>query len=419
MNDFFIRLQSFAGLFVLALLAWVMGENRKDVSLKGTFTGIFVQLALAGIIFTVPGFKDLFLLLNRFVASLESATRAGTSFVFGYLGGGLLPFDERSAGSSFVLAFQALPLILVVSALSSLLFYWRVLPHIVKVFSIVLEKTLNIGGALGLGASANIFVGMVESPLLIRPYLKEMTRSELFSVMTCGMATIAGTVMVLYASIIGRVIPDAMGQILIASIISAPAALTVSRLMIPETGKETAGRLVPPQTASSSMDAITKGTTDGLRLLLNIVAMLIVLVALVSLANQILGLLPDAEGSPITLQRLFGFVMAPVVWLMGVPWAEAHTAGSLMGTKTVLNELIAYVELANLPPGALSERSRLIMTYAMCGFANFGSLGIMIGGLGSMAPERRQEIISMGMRSIVSGTLATCMTGAVVGIFQV
>jgi CNT family concentrative nucleoside transporter len=258
---------------------------------------------------------------------------------------------------------------------------------------------------------------MVEAPLLIRPYLREMTRSELFAVMTCGMATIAGTVMVLYASIIGRVIPDAMGQILIASMISAPAALTVSRLMVPETGKETAGRLVPPRTADSSMDAITSGTTDGLKLLLNIVAMLIVLIALVSLANQILGLLPTAGGSPITLQRLLGYVMAPVVWLMGVPWAEAHTAGALMGTKTVLNELIAYVELANLPPGALSERSRLIMTYAMCGFANFGSLGIMIGGLGSIAPERRQEIISLGMRSIVSGTLATCMTGAVVGIF--
>jgi CNT family concentrative nucleoside transporter len=417
MNDLYIRLQSFAGLLILALLAWVVSENRKSVSWRGTFAGIAVQLALAGIIFTVPVFKDVFLLLNRFVESLESATRTGTSFVFGYLGGGYLPFDEKSAGSSFVLAFQALPLVLVVSALSSLLFYWRVLPYIVKIFSLVLEKTLNIGGALGLAASANIFVGMVEAPLLIRPYLREMTRSELFAVMTCGMATIAGTVMVLYASIIGRVIPDAMGQILIASMISAPAALTVSRLMVPETGKETAGRLVPPRTADSSMDAITSGTTDGLKLLLNIVAMLIVLIALVSLANQILGLLPTAGGSPITLQRLLGYVMAPVVWLMGVPWAEAHTAGALMGTKTVLNELIAYVELANLPPGALSERSRLIMTYAMCGFANFGSLGIMIGGLGSIAPERRQEIISLGMRSIVSGTLATCMTGAVVGIF--
>jgi CNT family concentrative nucleoside transporter len=247
--------------------------------------------------------------------------------------------------------------------------------------------------------------------------MKDMTRSELFSIMTCGMATIAGTVMVLYASVLRFVIPDAMGHILIASIISAPAAITVSRLMIPEVSEVTAGRLLPSQTARSSMDAITKGTTDGLSLLLNIVAMLIVLVALVSLVNILLGILPNIGGSPVTLQRLLGYIMSPIVWLMGIPWSEAQTAGSLMGTKTILNELLAYLDLAHLPENALSERSRLIMTYAMCGFANFGSLGIMIGGLGSMVPERRNEIVSLGMKSIVSGTIATCMTGAVVGVF--
>jgi len=412
-----MRFQSFIGLFVIAALAWAVSENRRKVSLKGALIGILVQFSIAALLLKVPFSQNIFLILNNFVISLEDATRAGTSFVFGYLGGGKLPFEESYPGASFILALQALPIVLVVSALSSLLFYWRILPIIVKAFSYILEKTLKLGGALGLGTAANIFVGMIESPLFIKPYLKDMTRSELFSIMTCGMATIAGTVMVLYASILRNVIPDAIGHILIASIVSAPAAITVSRLMIPEVGEATAGKLVPTQTATSSMDAITKGTTDGLKLLLNIVAMLIVLVALVSLVNKALGVLPDISESPITLQRLLGYVMSPIVWLMGIPWAEAQTAGSLMGTKTILNELLAYLDLARLPENALSPRSRLIMTYAMCGFANFGSLGIMIGGLGSMVPERRNEIVSLGMKSIVSGTLATCMTGAIVGVF--
>jgi CNT family concentrative nucleoside transporter len=412
-----MKIQSFIGLFVLAALAWIISENRKQVSWKGALAGILVQLVFAGILLKVPVSQNIFLVLNKLVISLEEATKAGTSFVFGYLGGGSLPFEEKYPGAGFVLALQALPLVLVVSALSSLLFYWRILPYIVKAFSFVLEKTMNLGGALGLGVAANIFVGMIESPLLIKPYLKVMTRSELFSIMTCGLATIAGTVMILYASILKVVIPDSIGHILIASIISAPAAITVSRLMIPETGKGTAGKLMPLQTATSSMDAITNGTSDGLKLLLNIVAMLIVLVALVCLVNQALSIIPHIGGKPVTLQRLLGYVMSPIVWLIGIPWAEAQTAGGLMGTKTILNEFIAYLELANLPEGALSLRSRLIMTYALCGFANLGSLGIMIGGLGSMVPERKNEIVALGMKSIVAGTLATCMTGAIVGIF--
>ncbi|MGD9348698.1 MAG: nucleoside transporter C-terminal domain-containing protein, partial [Desulfobacterales bacterium] len=274
----------------------------------------------------------------------------------------------------------------------------------------------RVGGAEGLGVSANIFVGMVESPLFIRPYLKDMTRSEIFTLMTCGMATIAGTVMVLYASILSEKIPDVMGHILTASIISVPAAVTISKIMVPETATPTGGQLSAAEPASSSMDAITKGTLQGIELLLNIVAMLVVLVALVYLVNLILGLLPDIGGAPLTLQRILGMMMAPVVWLMGVPWSEAFTAGALMGTKTILNELLAYIDLSRLSPDALSPRSFLIMTYAMCGFANPGSLGIMIGGLGTMAPGRRSEIVALGLRSIVAGTLATCMTGAIVGI---
>ncbi len=408
--------QSMAGLVVFAGVAWLISENRTKVRLIIIIVGIGIQLTVGLILLKLPIFRDFFISLNRLVLSIEESTTAGTSMVFGYLGGGDLPFMEKFPGASFILAFRALPLILVVSALSALLFYWKILPIVVKAFSWSIQKTMGLGGAEGLGVSANIFVGMVESPLFIRPYLKEMTRSEIFTLMTCGMATIAGTVMVLYASILSGAIPDIMGHILTASIISVPAAITISKIIVPETGQPTSGELTSPEEALSAMDAITKGTVQGVQLLINIIAMLIVLVALVYLINLILGLLPEIEGQPITLQRIMGLIMAPVVWLMGIPWEEAPVAGSLMGTKTILNEFLAYLDMSHLAKGTLSPKSMLIMTYAMCGFANPGSLGIMIGGMGTMAPEKRDEIVSLGFRSIVSGTLATCMTGAVVGI---
>ena len=381
--------------------------------------GLALQLILAVLLLKLPPVKDAFLALNAVLGGLEQATQAGTAFVFGYLGGGKAPFAESDPASSFILAFRALPLVLVISALSSLLFFWRILPWIVRGISRVLEATMGVGGAVGLSTAANIFVGMVEAPLFIRPYLAQMSRGELFIVMTCGMAGISGTVMVIYASFLAPVIPDALGHILIASIISAPAAIVVSVLMVPSAGVATSGRLVPAQQASSSMDAITTGTLDGLGLLLNIIALLIVLVALVTLANVMLEALPAFNGRPITLQRMLGILLSPLAWLVGVPWSEAPAAGALLGTKTVLNEFIAYLDLAHLPEGALSLRSRMLMTYALCGFANFGSLGILIGGLTTMAPERRDEIVGLGMKSIVAGTLATCMTGAIVGMLWV
>jgi CNT family concentrative nucleoside transporter len=300
--------------------------------------------------------------------------------------------------------------------LSALLFYWRVLPWLVRLLSAVLEKTLGIGGAVGLSTAANIFIGMVEAPLVVRPYLTKLSRGELFIVMTCGMAGVAGTVMVLYASILGPAVPDAIGHILAASIISAPAAIVVAALMVPPQGGPTPARLDVPSPARSAMDAVTRGTVDGLQLLLNIVALLIVLVALVTLVNLGLAGLPAFDGAPMSMERALGFVMAPLTWLAGVPWAEAQAAGALMGVKTVLNEFVAYLQLAQLPAEALSQRSRVIMTYALCGFANFGSLGIMLGGLTAMVPERRDDIVALGMRSIVSGTLATLVTAAAVGV---
>jgi CNT family concentrative nucleoside transporter len=407
--------RSFLGFLALHALAWALSENRRTVAWRPVLAGMALTLALGVLLLKAPLVQHAFVVLNDALGALERATRDGTAFVFGFLGGGPLPYPESYPGATFVLAFRALPLVVVVSALSALLFYWRVLPWVVKGFSAMLEKTLGVGGAIGLSSAANVFVGMVEAPLVVKPYIRGMSRSELFILMSCGMATVAGTVMALYASILSKAIPGALGHVLAASIISTPAAIAISVLMVPGKGPATEGKLVP-QTATSSMDAITRGTVDGVQLLINIVAMLLVLVALVSLANQLLSLLPQVAGAPVTLQRVLGAVMAPLVWIMGVPWQEAGAAGALMGTKTVLNELLAYIDLAGLPAGTLSPRTSLMMTYALCGFANFGSLGIMIGGLATMAPERRDEIVALGGKTIVSGTLATCVAGSVVGI---
>jgi CNT family concentrative nucleoside transporter len=413
-----LQLQSAFGIFALLAIAWAFGENRRAVSLRQAAIGLAATLVTAVALIKLPAVAHAFGAINDAVGAISAASRAGTSFVFGYLGGGALPFDLKTPGADFVLAFQALPIVLVMSVLTTLLFYWRILPPIVRGMAWLLERTLGVGGAVGLSTAANIFLGMVEAPLFVRPYLARMTRSELFLVMTGGMAGIAGTVLVLYATLLAPLIPDAAAHFVIASVLGAPAAILVSLIMVPETSKSLTGGALedPDMHAAGTMDAIVKGTTAGLELLLNIIAMLIVLVALVHLANSILSLLPNAGGAAISLQRILGYAMAPVCWLLGLPWPQAVTAGSLMGTKTVLNELIAYVDLSKLPPDALDPRSKLIMLYAMCGFANFGSLGIMIGGLGVMAPERRDEINSLGLKSIVSGTLTTCLIGAVVGV---
>jgi CNT family concentrative nucleoside transporter len=421
-----LQLQSAFGVFALLAVAWAFGENRRAVSPRQAAIGLGVTFLTALALIKLPLVAHAFGAINDAVGAISAASRAGTSFVFGYLGGGALPFDLKAPGADFILAFQALPVVLVMSVLTTLLFYWRILPPLVRGLAWLLERTLGVGGAVGLSTAANIFLGMVEAPLFIRPYLAQLTRSELFLVMTGGMAGIAGTVLVLYATLLAPLIPDAAAHFVIASVLGAPAAILISLIMVPETdARRTGGALEdarvagdPDRHASSTMDAIVRGTTAGLELLLNIVAMLIVLVALVHLANAILGLLPDAGGKAISLQRLLGYAMAPVCWLMGLPWPQAITAGALMGVKTVLNELIAYVDLSKLGPDALDPRSRLIMLYAMCGFANFGSLGIMIGGLGTMAPERRGEINSLGLKSIVSGTLTTCLMGAIVGVLS-
>ncbi|MET0907637.1 MAG: nucleoside:proton symporter [Bradyrhizobiaceae bacterium] len=413
-----LQLQSAFGIVALLGIAWLCGEHRSKVSWRKAAIGLAATIATALILLKLPVVTRAFGVINDAVSTIAAASRAGTSFVFGYLGGGALPFDLKAPGADFVLALQALPVVLVISVLTTLLFYWRILPPIVRGMAWVLERTLGIGGAVGLSTAANIFLGMVEAPLFIRPYIAQLTRSELFVVMTGGMAGIAGTVLVLYATFMAPLLPDASAHFVIASVLSAPAAILVSLIMVPETeDRRTGGSLAETASpATSTMDAIVKGTTAGIELLVNIVALLLVFVALMYLMNAMLMLLPAVGDAPLTGQRLMGYAMAPICWLMGLPWQQAITAGSLMGVKTILNELIAYVQLAQLDANALDPRSRLIMLYALCGFANFASLGIMIGGLGTMAPERRDEINALGLKSILSGTLTTCLMGAIVGV---
>jgi len=398
-------MHALAGMAGLVALAWALSENRRAIPWRAVVVGLGLLVIGAIVCLKVSLVKNLFMKLNDVLLVLERATQAGTSLVFGYLGGGPAPFQVSDVSSNFVLAFRALPIVLVISALSALLFYWRVIPAVVRGLSFVLEKAMRVGGVVGLSTAANVFVGMVEAPLFVRPYLARLSRGELFAIMAGGMASIAGTVLFLYGSILGRVMPDAVAHLLIASILSAPAALVIAFVMVPPqvTSNEA---LTLKSDAAGSMDALTRGTLEGAQLLLNIVAMLVVFVALVALVNLVIA--------PYTLQGALGWLLAPLAWLAGISWAEARDAGALLGTKTVINELVAYLDLSQM--GHLSERSRVLMTYALCGFANFGSLGIMIGGLGTMAPERRAEVVDLGIKSIVAGTLATCLTSAAVAL---
>jgi CNT family concentrative nucleoside transporter len=415
-------LQGLLGIAGLIGLAWLVSERKRGVAWRAVGLGLALQLFLAVILIKVPVLQSFFAVLNRAVTALSEATLAGTSLLFGYVGGAPPPWATTGAGSNFILAFQSFPLILVISALSALFFHWNIIQPIVRAFAWVLRRTIGIDGPAGVAAVMEIFVGMVEAPLVVKPYLRAESRTGLFVIMTAGMATVAGTVMVLYATMLTGIIPNPLGQILTASIIATPAAIVMAYIMVPEDpaapkrGADSAEILLAREPGDNMMSVITRGTIEGAQLLINVIAMMIVLVALVSLVNQIIGLAPDVSGAPLTLQRIFGWLMSPLAWMTGIPWSEAPAAGALLGTKTALNELIAYSDLSQLPPEALSPRSRLIMSYALAGFANFGSLGIMIGGLSAMVPERRNEIVQLAPKALISGTLATCMSGAMVGL---
>ena len=415
MPDMFI--QGFLGLIFFISICWIFSENRKNVKLKLVAIGLLTQVFISVLMTKSSAIQSGFITLGKLVTALKEATLQGSSFVFGYVGGGEIPFLVKDGANTFSFTFQALPMIFVISAISMVLFYWKILPSIVQGFSWVLQNTLQIGGALGVCSAAKVFFGQNEAPLLIRPYLNSLSRSELFTVMTLGMATTSATMMAMYVAILGDTVPNVLSHILTASVISVPAAITLSRIVVPELGNMTGGKLVTPYEFTSTMDAVSKGASDAIKLFINIIAILIVFIALVSLLNKVIShLLPHIYGEPITLQRILGIVMAPFAWLMGIPWGEAKVAGSLLGTKTILNEIYAFVELTKTPSEALSPHSRLILLYALCGFANFSSIGLQIGGLGTLAPERRKDIISLGFRAVLTGTLSSMMSGTIVGL---
>ena len=422
-----VTLQALFGLVVFIGIAVLFSEQRRMLNWQLLAAGLGLQFLVAFVMFRFELLQALLNALNRVVVAIADATETGSLFVFGYLGGDpsnvAYPFSVDNPEATVILAFRILPLILIFTVLSAILWHFRILPLIVRGFSIVLRRAMGVSGAVGLSAAANIFIGMVESPALIRPYIKRLTRSELFVVMSCGMATIAGTVMVLYSVILGEVIDNALGHILTASVISAPAAIMLALIMVPAIPKDSAqiagGDAVDISTDYHSvMDAIVRGTSDGLKLMINVGAMLLVFIALVALFNSALLLVPYSSNDPLTLQTILGWMFAPLVWLMGIPWQEAQLAGTLMGIKTALNELLAFLALVDLPAESLSDKSTIIMTYALCGFANFGSLGIMIAGLSGMCSERTREIVALAPKSLISGTLATCMTGAIAGLLS-
>ena len=410
--------RSLLALVAIMAVCWLFSENKRRFPILMAIGAIGVQAGLVFALFAFPQAQPVLKGIADSFNALAAATDEGTKFVFSFLGGGDQPYQQAQPGGGppFIFAFRVLPLILVISALSALLWHWGILKIIIRGFGFLFQKTMGIGGASATAAAANIFMGMVESPIVIKGYLEKLTRSEIFMMMVLGLGTVAGSTLVAYALFLGPVLPNAAAHVLVASIISAPACVLLARIMIPEPPGQ--GGEVADYSSDlkyrSTMDAITTGVAEGLQVVLNIAATLIVFVALVALANALLTLLPPVMGAELTLQRVFGWVFAPLAWLMGVSWADAQVAGQLLGTKLFLTEFIAFIDLSN-PDLVISERSRMIMTYAICGFANVGSVGIMVGGMTALFPEeRRAMILDLAWKSLLPGFLATMMTAAVV-----
>ena len=410
------HLQSALGICAIIATAWAFSEDRRAFNWRTVAGTLLLQAAVALLLLKLPVLRDTLFRLNGVVGALTQATGAGTGFIFGYMGGGPAPFTVTHPANMINLAFSILPLVMVISALSAILWHWRILPAIVHGLAVVLKRTLGLGGAVGLSAAATVFLGNIEGLLVIRPYLVRLTRTELFVLMTVGLSVIAGTVFVLYATILKSVLPGALGHLLVASLMSLPAGVLMARLMVPGPAQTDLTEQQEGVHYRSTMDAMAQGTEDGLKIYLQILAMLIVTTSLMALANVILAQLPALGGAPLTLERMLGWLFSPFVWLLGVPWQEAGAAGSLMGIKVTLTELVAYLRLAAMPAGTLDPRSTQIMVYAMCGFANFASVGILIAGMSALIPQRRDEVVSLALKALVAGTMASGLSGAMVGL---
>ena len=414
-------LQIIIGFIGLVCIAIPFSQNKSSINYRHIVAAIFLQVILAFALLKIPFIVQIFAYLSEGVTALQAATQEGAEFVFGYLSNSSTsPFEISGTGNSMIFAFQILPLIIVISSLSALLWFWNILPLIIRAISKIFEKLFNIGGPIGLGATANIIMGQVEAPLLVRPYLSKMTEKELLILMTAGMSTVSGSIMIALVSMLAPQFPDVnlIQHLVSASILSIPAAIMYANIMIPSSEVTNFDGNSVPKVYDSSMDAITRGTRDGLDICLNVGAILIAFIALVSLLNSLLGILGGWIGvSDLSLQLILGYIFFPIVWLMGVPLSETLASAELLGVKTALNEFVAYGALANLETGVLSDRSKLITLYALCGFANFSSVGILVSGISAMAPERKNDLIKVSIKALIGATLASCMTGLVIGIF--
>ena len=408
--------QSLTGVALVLLLCWLISEDRGRFPWRLTLIALAVQVAMVLLLFASPGARTVLEAVGRGVDALAGSAQAGTRFVFGFLAGGEQPYPAV-AGPPYILAFRVLPVILVICALSALLWHWRILKWITQAFGLVFRKLLGLRGPPSLAAAATIFMGQVEGPIFIRAYLDRLTRSELFLLITVGMSCVSGSTMVAYASLLHDVLPNAAVHVLTASIISAPAGVLLARVVVPPDPIESVEDFdhEAEKRYESSIDALIRGTGDGLTIVLNVAATLVVFVAIVTIADGLLALLPQVGGGAVSIERGLGLAFTPLAWSLGVPWSEAPAAGRLLGIKLVLTEFSAFTQLGQPGVSALSDRSRMIMTYALCGFANIASVGINVAGYGVLVPRRRGEVMQLVWKALAAGFLATCLTAAVIG----
>ena len=481
--------RAFLGIAIIFAIAWGLSENKRSFPTKVVLGAVFVQFLFALILFGVPPVRDALFQANTVVDGLIEATAYGTEFVFGPTFGTQAGWEGLTGNPGPIFAIHLLPLIIVVAALSAILWHWRILRWITNGFATIFRRLMGLSGATSLAVSANVFMGMTEAPVLVKPYVKSMTRSEIFILMTAGFATVAGSVLVLYGVFLKDVLPNSLGQLLAASLIAAPAAVAVALVMVPEQKADDRKLEEPEFGYQSTMDAFATGASDGLKILGNIVTMLIAAFALLFIVNILLGWLGTAGdfnpvakakefnisavpvaatgigwidailnglgtalnwlgmgaewiielvlvpiywffkilvwpfgllhsfagGQQLSIEVILGWVFMPIMYLVGVPFEEATKSGSLIGVKTVLTEFVAFLQLAEIPADEMTQRTRMITAHAINGFANFGSMGILIGGLTIIEPARRTTFLELAWKTLVAGTLATCLSAAVVG----
>jgi CNT family concentrative nucleoside transporter len=408
--------QSLLGIGLTMLICWAASEDHRRFPWKLALFSLGIQVGVVLLLFGLPQARSALLLIGLVVNGLATSTQAGSAFIFGYLAGGSQPFPTPGP-VPYLFAFQVLPVILVACALSALLWHWGILKVVTRAFGFVFQKTLGLRGPPALATAATIFLGQVEGPIFISAYLDKLTRSELFTLMAVGLSCVSGSTMVAYATLLEPTLHNAAGHVLTASIISAPAGVLLSRIMVPAEPVEAMveGEPALDRTYASSIDAVIHGVGDGLTIALNVGATLIVFVAFTTMVDKMLMLLPMAGGAPVSVERGLGLLFSPLAWTLGIPWKESQQAGLLLGVKLVLTEFTAFIQLGHIPAAALSDRSRVIMTYALCGFANIASVGITVAGFSTLIPTRRTEVLSLAWRALLAGFLATCMTAAIVG----